>query len=127
MHFIFGGAYNGKTSYATRIVEGDYTLYTANIPQAVTTQTVIIRHIEQCIQITYNEQQEAQRLIEALLALAKQANVIIIGNDISRGIVPLSKEERFRRDCAGRLYQQLVQHAQQVTQIWYGIAQQLKE
>lgn len=127
MHFIFGGAYNGKTAYAKQLAP-DVPLFTAYMPtvEEVRGQTIIIRHIEQCVTLQADERLEAMRIVEQLEQLASVATVIVIGNDISRGIVPLQKEARFQRDCAGRLYQLLVQRAKRVTQIWYGLPQTIK-
>lgn len=126
MHFIFGGAYNGKTAYALLQVSGDYTVHTGFIPVTSDTPTIIIRHVEQCIQQAQDEVAEAARVMDAVKALCTKYDVIVIGNDISRGVVPLDAAQRFQRDCAGRLYQMLVQHATSVTQIWYGIPQTIK-
>lgn len=127
MHFIFGGAYNGKTAYAKQLAP-DAPLFTAHMPtvEEVRGQTIIIRHIEQCVTLQADERLEAMRIVKQLEQLASVATVIVIGNDISRGIVPLQKEARFQRDCAGRLYQLLVQRAKRVTQIWYGLPQTIK-
>lgn len=127
MHFIFGGAYNGKTAYAKQLAP-DARLLTAHMPtvEEVRGQTIIIRHIEQCVTLQADERLEAMRIVEQLEQLASVATVIVIGNDISRGVVPLQKEARFQRDCAGRLYQLLVQRAKRVTQIWYGLPQTIK-
>lgn len=124
MHFVFGGAYNGKTAYAKQL-EPFAKLHTAHIPKIAHTP-LIIRHIEQCITIGDDEIAEAQRIFDALQQLAATQRLIVIGNDISRGVVPLEKEARFQRDCAGRLYQLLTAEATRVTQIWYGIAQHIK-
>lgn len=127
MHFIFGGAYNGKTAYA-KTVAPEATIYTAYIPSVhdVHTETVIVRHLEQCITQCDNERTEAARIVEQLTTLAAHCTLIVIGTDISRGVVPMEKEARFQRDCAGRLYQLLMQQATTVTQVWYGIPQLLK-
>lgn len=127
MHFIFGGAYNGKTAYAKQLAS-DAPLFTAHMPtvEEVRGQTIIIRHIEQCVTLQADERLEAMRIVEQLEQLASVATVIVIGNDISRGVVPIQKEARFQRDCAGRLYQLLVQRAKRVTQIWYGLPQTIK-
>lgn len=124
MHFVFGGAYNGKTAYAKKLAP-HATLHTAHIPETATAP-IIIRHIEQCITKAEDEVAEAQRIFKALQRIASMQPLIVIGNDISRGIVPLDAYARFQRDCAGRLYQLLITEAAQVTQIWYGIPQRLK-
>jgi len=55
-----------------------------------------------------------------------ERQLIIIGNDISKGIVPMSGLERTWRDLTGWFYQDLVSVSKRVDYIWYGIAKQLK-
>nr|WP_256522137.1 bifunctional adenosylcobinamide kinase/adenosylcobinamide-phosphate guanylyltransferase [Halobacillus sp. A5] len=52
--------------------------------------------------------------------------LIIIGTDVTGGIVPVEKEHREWRDNVGLHYQQFIKEAESVYRIWYGIPQQLK-
>lgn len=52
--------------------------------------------------------------------------LIVIGTDISKGIVPMSHIERAWRDLTGWFYQDLVEVSQRVDYIWYGIPKQIK-
>jgi adenosylcobinamide kinase/adenosylcobinamide-phosphate guanylyltransferase len=52
--------------------------------------------------------------------------LIIIGSDITKGIVPLAKEERIWRDVTGWVYQDISAIADRVDVIWYGLNKQLK-
>lgn len=52
--------------------------------------------------------------------------IILIANDISKGIVPIEKEDREWRDLTGWFYQDLFKEAERVDEIWYGIPRQLK-
>lgn len=56
----------------------------------------------------------------------KAHQLIVIGSDISKGIVPLKQSERQWRDVTGWFYQDLVNRAKRYDVIWYGIHQQLK-
>lgn len=51
---------------------------------------------------------------------------MLIGSDISKGIVPMAAEDRWWRDTTGWVYQDLVSAAERVDVIWYGISQKLK-
>ena len=55
-----------------------------------------------------------------------QRKVILIGCDISKGIVPMSAKDRKWRDITGWVYQDVVEAAERVDVIWYGIVQKLK-
>lgn len=52
--------------------------------------------------------------------------LVLIGTDISKGIVPMEKENRLHRDITGWLYQRLAARAERVDLVWYGISQTLK-
>ena len=52
--------------------------------------------------------------------------VILIGTDITKGIVPIEAENRVWRDVTGRVYQDTVSICNRVDLIWYGINKRLK-
>lgn len=54
------------------------------------------------------------------------AKLILIGSDISKGVVPVDRQEREWRDITGLMYQRLVQVSERFDIIWYGINRQLK-
>ncbi|WP_161603244.1 bifunctional adenosylcobinamide kinase/adenosylcobinamide-phosphate guanylyltransferase [Halalkalibacterium ligniniphilum] len=56
----------------------------------------------------------------------EERQLILIGNEIGKGIVPYEKEERQWRDVVGWCYQDIVGKADRVDQIWYGLPQRLK-
>ncbi|WP_338021698.1 bifunctional adenosylcobinamide kinase/adenosylcobinamide-phosphate guanylyltransferase [Rossellomorea pakistanensis] len=53
-------------------------------------------------------------------------NIILIGTDITKGIVPLNDTDRQWRDLTGWVYQDIVRNANRVDTIWYGLNQRLK-
>ena len=55
-----------------------------------------------------------------------ERKVILIGSDITKGIVPVEVSDRVWRDVTGRVFQDTVSASEQVDLIWYGIQQQLK-
>jgi adenosylcobinamide kinase / adenosylcobinamide-phosphate guanylyltransferase len=55
-----------------------------------------------------------------------QRKIILIGCDISKGIVPMAPEDRSWRDITGWVYQDTVTAAERADVIWYGISQKLK-
>lgn len=55
-----------------------------------------------------------------------KGKLILIGNDISKGVVPVEKTDRELRDMTGLMYQRLVQVSERYDVIWYGINKQLK-
>jgi adenosyl cobinamide kinase/adenosyl cobinamide phosphate guanylyltransferase len=53
-------------------------------------------------------------------------HVIFIGTDITKGIVPMEKENRIWRDMTGWVYQDLAACCERVDVIWYGLNQTIK-
>src|SRR5699024_10727174 len=52
--------------------------------------------------------------------------LIIIGTDVSKGIVPVDATLRKWRDVTGFIYQDIVKSCTAFYYIWYGIGEQLK-
>ena len=52
--------------------------------------------------------------------------VILIGSDITKGIVPSEAENRVWRDVTGRVFQDTASICERVDLIWYGINKRLK-
>jgi adenosyl cobinamide kinase/adenosyl cobinamide phosphate guanylyltransferase len=55
-----------------------------------------------------------------------QHKLFIIGCDIGKGIVPIDVKHRNWRDLVGWCYQDIVEKAERVDLIWYGINQRIK-
>ncbi len=125
MHIIIGGAYNGKTNYIENLLQGQpYEIYAGTIPATSDAAIIVIKDFENMIVPGADELAAAQEIFTRILNL--DATVYCVCTDIGRGIVPMDKEERFLRDALGRLYQLLMQEAETVTRIWYGLAERLK-
>lgn len=143
MHFITGGAFNGKRSW----VETTYELKNSNrhrwisaysndsLPEAlenISEETIVIEGVETWIrnELLYhkNPLNKWDKLLEDWISFETQENrrLVLIGSDITKGIVPVTREEREWRDLTGRCYQQISTKADRVDLIWYGLNQQLK-
>ena len=91
--------------------------------------------VEQWIKEKINEKDstfnrdDGRVLIKKWLHWEKQDEnhkLIIIGTDISKGIVPMKRSDRQWRDLTGWFYQDLVKHCKRFDIIWYGINKRLK-
>jgi adenosyl cobinamide kinase/adenosyl cobinamide phosphate guanylyltransferase len=96
---------------------------------------VVIEGIEYWIrELSLQYESDAVRRIwkEALLKWDRwekegwRRKVVIIGSDITRGIVPVEKLDRKWRDDAGWAFQDTVQLCDRVDHIWYGMGQRIK-
>ena len=144
MHFITGGAFNGKRAWVIKTyqVEKDESWLSAYenhpLPRNVNHHQnfLILEGIEIWLKLL-TEQVDVKQSLEIWnsclndwLKWEKEKagrNVIIIGTDITKGIVPVEKENRLWRDLTGWAYQDTAAKALKVDVIWYGINQTIKE
>ncbi|WP_257346877.1 bifunctional adenosylcobinamide kinase/adenosylcobinamide-phosphate guanylyltransferase [Pseudalkalibacillus decolorationis] len=145
MHFVTGGAFNGKRAWVlkTLITERSNLSWISaydglTLPNDLThiqEGTIVLEGIEMWIkELTTNYPiQQCRNLWNDRLIKWSQwehshgnRNVILIGTDTSKGIVPLEKEDRTWRDVTGWCYQDLASKSDQIDVIWYGIKQKIK-
>lgn len=144
MRVIIGGAHNGKRNYVKKLLAGKehrwldcQTLHAGachqhnsggvniqNISGDRHHSVVVVDRVECWLAETELGEAEA---VELLLKATDGKDVIFILTDIGRGIVPMDAGQRALRDACGRLYQQLMERADEVTRIWYGLPQTLKK
>ncbi|MCA0170398.1 MULTISPECIES: bifunctional adenosylcobinamide kinase/adenosylcobinamide-phosphate guanylyltransferase [Bacillaceae] len=144
MHFVTGGAYNGKSKWVKNFygLTEDHCWKSAydqtKIPLNVSRfygDVVVLEGVEQWLKGLTVESglEECRAIWQSLLGIWRtweserhERTVVIIGTDITKGIVPMEKEERDWRDLTGWAYQDLAAVADRVDVIWYGLNQQLK-
>ncbi|KMM36726.1 bifunctional adenosylcobinamide kinase/adenosylcobinamide-phosphate guanylyltransferase [Guptibacillus hwajinpoensis] len=144
MHFVTGGANNGKAKWVKSfygLTEIHYWKSPSDKPKIPIDvsrfygNVVVLERMEEWIKgLTEDASLEECRAIwRSLLGIwqsweseNKERTVVIIGTDITKGIVPLEREERDWRDLTGWAYQDLTEAADRVDVIWYGLNQQLK-
>lgn len=128
MHIIIGGAHNGKRDYVRAMLEGREVQWNcvgdSHSRNSGTIQTIVVTGIEKWLAETELSEVEA---IDYVIDIVLGPNTIVILTDIGRGIVPIDAQQRQLRDTCGRLYQRLIVEADEVTRIWYGVAQTLKK
>lgn len=129
MRIFIGGAYNGKRDYVRNMLANeDVQWFEGALPTDVGTryshssQTTVIAGIEKWLAETTLSEAAAS---DAVMSAVAGRDVVVILTDIGRGIVPIDAEQRQLRDACGRLYQRLIAEADEVTRIWYGLAQSL--
>lgn len=143
MHFVTGGVYNGKSKWVRQQyqVTDDSVWVSAyrnhDFPETINPQSKLM--VLEGLELWIN--QDTQQLdaadiraswklrIDGFLNWEKEnedRHLIIIGNDLSKGIVPIEASDRTWRDACGWVYQDLAERADRVELIWYGINQQLK-
>lgn len=147
MHFVHGGAYNGKANWVKQHYQLDekrdtsYRWISAYKDEPLIEGTIGI--IEEIIILEGLEQwswqkcetkdlEDVRREFQTIfghfqeLAIRKNCQFVFIGTDISKGVVPVDPKLRRWRDATGFLYQDIVKMSSKVHYIWYGIAKKLK-
>ncbi|ASN04689.1 bifunctional adenosylcobinamide kinase/adenosylcobinamide-phosphate guanylyltransferase [Virgibacillus necropolis] len=134
MDFITGGAYNGKLDWVLDNYHGDYTILKDNEElEPVRTPILIVTNLEASIYTYYIDQtdggQQWQEYYHSLMEWEREntsRRLVMIGTDITGGIVPMEQRHRLWRDKVGFIYQQLTKDANHVFRVWFGKSQQLK-
>ncbi|MFD1851597.1 bifunctional adenosylcobinamide kinase/adenosylcobinamide-phosphate guanylyltransferase [Oceanobacillus bengalensis] len=141
MHFITGGAFNGKRAWVNKnyqeaewisAYKGELLLENPAILQSskIVLEGVELWTKELSAKMTINQAREyLKKVIEDWLeweSLSSDRKIIVIGTDIMKGIVPVEKENRNWRDLTGWFYQDLSLRCERVDLIWYGINRTLK-
>lgn len=144
MHVVTGGAYNGKKKWVKTYYNlwkhsdvywfSCYQSHMKDLMHDITEEKkfVVIEGMEHGLESVLKRnhnmtafsfyQQYILPLVEWEKKQPKERKLVIIGTDISKGIVPIDEEIRRVRDETGRLYQILTDYAEDVHIIWFGIA-----
>ncbi|MCH1626410.1 bifunctional adenosylcobinamide kinase/adenosylcobinamide-phosphate guanylyltransferase [Ferdinandcohnia quinoae] len=144
MHFVTGGAFNGKkawvmNTYQLNKRQGWISAYDdVSLPgnfNRFSEDILVLEGIEKWIKdivIQYGLEQSRGKWAEQMSKWLQweknnlEHTLILIGTDITKGIVPVEKENRIWRDVTGWIYQDISSRAERVEIIWYGINHQIK-
>lgn len=144
MHFITGGAFNGKRAWVRKtygVKEHDWwvSAYKNNeLPieiNDINRELIILEGIEIWLK-GLTEKYDSNKCREIWNQCLdnwitweiglKVRNLVVIGTDITKGIVPLEKENRMWRDITGWAYQDTALISEKVDVIWYGLNKTIK-
>ncbi len=109
MKLMIGGAYQGKTAYASqnftdmKIID-DY-------------HNIVQEQLEQGL----DPMEEAKKLL-----IEETSHLLIICNEVGCGVVPMSKKEREWREAVGRVSCYLAAEAEEVIRVFCGIGSRIK-
>ena len=142
MHFVSGGAFQGKRKWVnayyslTHTPHVWYCAYKRPLPlphDEKTASVVVLEGIEQWIReyfLPYADEQKKAMMsyVHAWEQWEKEGErtVVWIGCDIGQGIVPIEAHERAWRDVVGWAYQQLARICSRVDYVWCGMNEQIK-
>lgn len=120
MILIIGGAFQGKTEYVKKNYEkADGRIFYLN------------EWAREMFESAHTDGTgQAQALSDAFVILKnkmyERPDLLIITDEIGRGIVPADKKEREFRELVGRLQIRLAREAKEVIRVTCGIGQRLK-
>ncbi|WNS75916.1 bifunctional adenosylcobinamide kinase/adenosylcobinamide-phosphate guanylyltransferase [Bacillus sp. DTU_2020_1000418_1_SI_GHA_SEK_038] len=143
MHFVTGGAFNGKSKWITEYYHLKDTPHLwischkhEHAPLRFDDHLIIIL---EGIELMLKDLSAQSEISEARKRWQRQLSrwmnwenenprrkIILIGTDMNKGIVPMLAEDRKWRDLTGWAYQDAVRAACRADLIWYGISQRLK-
>lgn len=142
MHFVTGGAFNGKSKWVWEVYQLErekhrwISAYKGDSIQEPGPEPIVVYEgVEAWLEQQATQaglqhiREEWQARLEALSQWERGLSgrrVVLIGTDMSKGIVPVSAGDRKWRDLAGWIYQDMVAASEQADIIWYGIRQKLK-
>ncbi|WP_040209550.1 bifunctional adenosylcobinamide kinase/adenosylcobinamide-phosphate guanylyltransferase [Neobacillus jeddahensis] len=145
MHFVTGGAFNGKRAWVnkTYCVKGPEVWLSAYhdipLPEQLKDNdqdVIILEGIELWLkELTMNHEASRCRDIWnqclhywlSWESGKEDRQLIVIGTDITKGIVPMERENRLWRDVTGWAYQDIAAQSEKVDVIWYGLNQTIKK
>jgi len=141
MHFVTGGAYNGKAKWVRNYysekapVQWISAYQDEALPFDFDEDFVVLQGVEMWLRNEV-QQQTAEAIRIKWQEIIKRWRIweeekktrccIIIGADITKGIVPIEACNRTWRDASGWFFQDIAAASSRVDIIWYGIAQQVK-
>jgi adenosylcobinamide kinase / adenosylcobinamide-phosphate guanylyltransferase len=143
LHFITGGSFNGKRAWVKNTYGLTGSWLSAYQDAALTEEfnyinsdLLVLEGIEIWIKEltkTYDSYRSREiwiQIINNWLSWEKaepERKLVVIGTDITKGIVPIVRENRLWRDVTGWAYQDLSAMADKVDVIWYGLNQTIKQ
>lgn len=142
MHFVTGGAFNGKSKWVKEFYQLDevphqwvsaYRGETAvefdrNAPVIMEGIEVWLRNGLKASAVGEVRERWKNQLVTWLDWEKEDIHrkIVLIGTDITKGIVPMEAEDRKWRDVTGWAYQDIAAVSDRVDLIWYGINRKIK-
>ena len=125
MHLILGGKYQGKLAYAKSLYPDIHTVY--NLAHESPRSIIIpglITNIHFGVRRLLIDGTDPIEFFTSRLEVLKEC--IIIGDEITGGVVPVDEFERLWRDETGKVYQMLAHEADIVDRVFAGLSLRLK-
>ena len=116
MIYIFGGAYQGKLDFAKEKFNIEDSDICDVSKENLDFSKKVIYHFEKLIREDFSVKENITKLLDK----------IIIADDESCGLVPISEEDRLYRENAGRALTFISESSSEVYRVFMGIGLRLK-
>lgn len=122
MHLIIGGRSQGQTEYAKGLINNPVVVDLAETDFNTDCDIIVNLHLG-----IRKMLENGENPVDTIKNSIHEMNEMIIsGDEIGSGIVPMEAFDREWRDETGRVYTLLANHAHTVERIWAGCVQRLK-
>lgn len=122
MIFIFGGIFQGKKAIAEKLY-ADYQIV-KSLNKDLYKERMIFVDVEDLVVDLINKNINVVEYFNKHVFIYE--DLVIVGNDVGQGVVPIKKEHRILRDEIGFLYQQISRQSNEVYRVWNGIIKKVK-
>lgn len=124
MKLVIGGAFQGKCEYARTAFDfGSDKVFNCEESGEIDLSAPIVNHIEKwtlwCVK---NGIEPAEYFFDNIV----NNDIIVISDDISCGVVPVTKHERMWREANGRLLMKISKESDEVHRVFCGLGTRLK-
>ena len=126
MILITGGAYEGKTNYASDFlkINPDKILDGGTCPVQKTFSAVCIKNFHKLVKRLINEKMDPIDFVHRLIR--DNSDLIIITDEIGCGIIPANKSDRLWREAVGRVCSMIASESECVIRLSCGIPTAIK-
>lgn len=124
MDLIIGGAYQGKLDYAKEVFQvEEIFICSRDLAQLDFSKQAVYR-LEEFVLACVRQGEDAKDYLQK--HWSQLADKVIIGTDLSQGIVPIEAEMRAMREMNGKALIWLAGKADSVTRVFCGLGQKIK-
>jgi adenosyl cobinamide kinase/adenosyl cobinamide phosphate guanylyltransferase len=126
MHLIIGGKYMGKLNYARSLYGEDISVCDLAVEKETEAmfEARLVVNLQDGVRRLLEKGESARDFFD--LNLHRMKDMVVIGDEIGSGVVPIDPFERLWRDETGFLYQTLASEADIVDRVWAGLSCRLK-
>lgn len=117
IHFIFGGLYQGQREYVEKHYGEAHQMKSIDDFQKGSVNVIFPAELF----FADLSDEQVEELFKSI-----EGGLVIVGNEIGMGVVPMDKTQRLHRDKIGWHYQNIAKQSDRITRCFMGIAEELR-